>query len=80
MGLYEKWCESTKENNKRKYYWTYVEKDGGRDDIAASLAASLISKYSGFMVSQKEQSITHYRVASAKLLHIATDAQIKGTI
>ncbi|EFB6351936.1 DUF1837 domain-containing protein, partial [Escherichia coli] len=30
MGLYEKWCESIKENDERKYYWTYVEKDGGR--------------------------------------------------
>jgi len=33
VELYERWCESTKEKNKRKYYWTYVEKDGGRDDI-----------------------------------------------
>lgn len=33
MGLYKKWCEATKEKDKRKRYWTYVEKDGGRDEI-----------------------------------------------
>ena len=24
MGLYKKWCEATKEKDKRKRYWTYV--------------------------------------------------------
>lgn len=31
MGLYESWCDATKNKDKRKHYWTYVEKDGGRD-------------------------------------------------
>ncbi|APP80628.1 hypothetical protein BJD10_13755 [Xanthomonas hortorum pv. gardneri] len=45
MGLYEKWCESTKENDERKYYWTYVERDGGRADIREDLAETIRSHY-----------------------------------
>lgn len=30
MGLYERWCESAKEEDERKRYWTYIEKDGRR--------------------------------------------------
>ena len=26
MGLYKKWCKATKEKDKRKRYWTYVER------------------------------------------------------
>ena len=44
MELYERWCESTKEKNKRKYYWTYVEKDGGRDDICEDLAETISTR------------------------------------
>ena len=28
VGLYERWCDATKEKDKRRHYWTYVEKDG----------------------------------------------------
>ena len=45
MGLYERWCESTKEKDKRKHYWTYVEKDGGRDEIRDDLAKTIRSHY-----------------------------------
>ncbi len=45
MGLYERWCESTKEEHKRKRYWTYVEKDGGRDEISGDLAQTIRSHY-----------------------------------
>lgn len=45
MGLYERWCESTKKKNKRKHYWTYVEKDGGRDEIRNDLAQTIRSHY-----------------------------------
>jgi hypothetical protein len=41
VGLYKKWCEPTKEKNKRKHYWTYVEKDGGRDEIRDDLAETI---------------------------------------
>ena len=45
MGLYKKWCEATKEKDKRKRYWTYVEKDGGRDEIRDDLAETIRSHY-----------------------------------
>lgn len=45
MELYETWCESTKEKDKRKHYWTYVEKEGGRDEIFDKLAETIRSHY-----------------------------------
>ena len=32
MSLYERWCDATREKDKRKHYWTYVEKEDGRDE------------------------------------------------
>ncbi|WP_368911888.1 hypothetical protein [Taklimakanibacter deserti] len=43
MGLYKQWCDATKEEDKRKRYWTYVEKDGGRDEIRDDLAETMRS-------------------------------------
>lgn len=45
VGLYKKWCDATKEEDKRKRYWTYVEKDGGRDEIRDDLAETMRSHY-----------------------------------
>ena len=45
MGLYEKWCDTAKEKDKRKRYWTYVEKDGSRDEIRDELAEKIRSHY-----------------------------------
>ena len=45
VELYKKWCEPTKEKDKRKRYWTYVEKDGGRDAIRNDLAETIRSHY-----------------------------------
>jgi len=45
VGLYKKWCDATKEKDKRKQYWTYVEKDGGRDEIRDELAETMRSHY-----------------------------------
>lgn len=45
MGLYERWCEATKESDKRKHYWTYAEKDAGRDEISGDLAETIRSHY-----------------------------------
>jgi len=45
VGLYKRWCEATKEKDKRKGYWTYVEKDGGRDEIRDDLAETIRSHY-----------------------------------
>jgi hypothetical protein len=45
VELYKKWCDATKENNKRKRYWTYVEKAGGRDSIREALGETIRSHY-----------------------------------
>lgn len=45
MGLYESWCEATKERDKRKHYWTYAEKDAGRDEISGELAETIRPHY-----------------------------------
>ncbi len=42
MGIYK--C-ATKEEDKRKRYWTYVEKDGGLDEIRDELADTMRSHY-----------------------------------
>lgn len=45
MGLYKKWCEATRQKNARKRYWTYVEKDGGREKIRAALTETIRGHY-----------------------------------
>ena len=45
MGIYERWCQSTKEKRNRKHYWTYVEKAGGREEIRDGLAETIRSHY-----------------------------------
>ena len=45
MGIYEKWCDTKREKDHRKRYWTYVEKHGGRDHIRNELAATVRSHY-----------------------------------
>jgi len=45
MGMYETWCNSTKVNDKRKHYWTYVEKAGGRDAVRNDLVVTIRSHY-----------------------------------
>lgn len=45
MTLYKKWCEATKDKEKRKRYWTYTEKAGGRDAIRVNLIKTIRSHY-----------------------------------
>lgn len=45
VGLYETWFEATRENDKRKRYWTYVEKEDGREEIRDDLAETIRSHY-----------------------------------
>lgn len=45
MKLYERWCDATQEREKRKHYWTYVEKEGGREEICDDLAMTIRSHY-----------------------------------
>lgn len=45
MGLFEKWCDSTKESDNRKCYWTYTERVGARDDVLKDVATVIRSHY-----------------------------------
>ena len=67
MGLYEKWCEATKEKDKRKRYWTYVEKNGGRDEIRVDLAETIRSHYDRLERIADDVERLGYKVAAAIL-------------
>ncbi|AMG72613.1 MULTISPECIES: HamA C-terminal domain-containing protein [Alphaproteobacteria] len=77
MGLYERWCESTKEKDKRKHYWTYVEKDGGRDEISGDLAETIRSHYDRLERIAEDVERLGYTVA-AKILSEAMPQTAKG--
>lgn len=77
MGLYERWCESTKEKDKRKHYWTYVEKDGGRDDISGDLAETIRSHYDRLERIADDVDRLGYKIA-AKILSEAMPQTAKG--
>ena len=45
MGLFDDWCGKTENDDKRKHFWTLVEKSGGRDAVRERLAESTRSHY-----------------------------------
>ena len=45
MILYKKWCNAAREKDKRKQYWTFVEKDSGREAICEDLVETIRSHY-----------------------------------
>ena len=67
VGLYKKWCKATKEEDKRKRYWTYVEKDGGRDKIRGDLGERVRSHYDRLERIASDVERLGYRIA-AKIL------------
>ena len=77
MGLYERWCESTKEKDKRKHYWTYVEKDGGRDEISDDLAETIRSHYDRLERIAEDVKRLGFEVAS-EILSTAMPQTPKG--
>lgn len=77
MGLYETWCDSTKEKDKRKHYWTYVEKDGGRDEIRDGLAKTIRSHYDRLERIAEDVKRLGYAVAS-EVLKAAMPQTVKG--
>jgi hypothetical protein len=64
VRLYKKWCEATKKKNERKHYWTYVEKDGGRDEIRDHLAETIRSHYDRLELIAEDVKRLGYDVAS----------------
>ena len=76
-GLYERWCESTKEQDKRKYYWAYVEKVGGRDEILCDLAETIRSHYDRLERITEDVKRLGYK-AAAQILSEALPQTAKG--
>ncbi len=77
MGLYDRWCESTKKKDKRKHYWTYIEKKGGRDEIRDDLAEIVRSHYDRLEQIADDVERLGYKVA-AKILSAAMPQTDKG--
>lgn len=77
MGLYKNWCDATREKDKRKRYWAYVEKDGGRDEIRDDLAETIRSHYDRLERIAEDVERLGYNVA-AKILSEAMPQTPKG--
>lgn len=77
MNLYQKWCESTKENSDRKHYYTYVEKDGARDEICDDLAKTVRSHYHRLELIADDVKRLGYEVAG-EILRTAMPQSAKG--
>ena len=77
MVLYKKWCDATKEKDKRKRYWTYVEKDGGRDEIRDALAETMRSHYDRLERIADDVQRLGYKVA-AEILRAQLPQTDKG--
>ncbi|MBO9467232.1 DUF1837 domain-containing protein [Tropicibacter sp. R15_0] len=77
MALYKRWCDATKTREKRKYYWTYVEKDGGRDKIFDDLAQAIRLHYDRMERIAEDVERLGYKVA-AEILSEAMPQTKKG--
>lgn len=64
VSMYERWCESTQKEEARKHYWTYVEKDGGREEIRDHLAETIRSHYDRLERIAMDVSRLGYKIAS----------------
>lgn len=77
VGLYAMWCESTKQEDERKHYWTYVEKDGGRHQVRDDLAEIIRSHYDRLERIAEDAKRLGYEVAS-EILKTAMPQTPKG--
>jgi hypothetical protein len=77
VELYERWCESNKEKYERKHYWTYIEKDGGRDEIRDELAETIRSHYDRLERIAEDVRRLGYDVAS-EILGAAMPQTVRG--
>lgn len=77
MGLYKDWCAGKKEKTKRKRYWTYSEKLGGRAAIRDDLAETIRSHYDRLERIAEDVERLGYPVA-AKILSEAMPQTPKG--
>ena len=66
-----------RKKDKRKHYWTYVEKDGGRDEIRDDLAETIRSHYDRLERIAEDVDRLGYKVA-AKILSEVMPQTPKG--
>lgn len=45
VGLFDDWCEKRENEDRRKHFWTLVEKSGGRDAVRQRLPETMRSHY-----------------------------------
>jgi hypothetical protein len=64
VGMYKRWCDTTKENDKRKRYWTYVEKAGGRGKIRGDLTEAIRAHYDRLERIADDVARLGYKVAA----------------
>ena len=77
MGLYERRCDRSRKEDKRKRYWTYIEKDGGRDEIRHDLAEAIRSHYDRLERIADDVDRLGYK-AAAKILSEAMPQTPRG--
>ena len=77
VKLYRRWCSSNRLRDKRKHYWTYVEKDGGREAIRDDLAETIRAHYHRLDLIAEDVDRLGYKVA-AKILTEAMPQTSKG--
>lgn len=64
MGLYKKWCVSKKSKDKRKRYWTYAEKEGGRARVRDEFVQTVRSHYGSLELIAEDVKLLGYQAAS----------------
>ena len=77
MKLFKRWCVPTKERDNRKFFWTYVEKDGGRNEVQDDLATTIRSHYDRLERIAEDVDRLGYKVA-AEILSEAMPQSSRG--
>lgn len=77
MAIYKTWCDATREESDRKYYWTYVEKDGGRHGTHDMLIKTVRSHYDRLERIAEDVERLGYEIAG-QILSSAMPETAKG--
>jgi hypothetical protein len=67
MGLFADWCNWQQDNNNRKQFWKFTERDGGRAKIAPVLPDILRSHYDDMGPNCRGYSAVRFRGAAVLL-------------
>lgn len=75
--MYKTWLDAAKQKYKRKHYWTYVERAGGRSQIQSELAERIRSHYNRLELIAEDVKRLGYEKA-ADILKVAMPQTAKG--